>query len=96
MTRDQEEAHENVRIAEQIDAWQSGPVWAYVLKLKEGIERRIIEEFRTVDVTNVKKTKLLQEALNQCTVSPKWLDDAVRAGIHYEQILKAEKGEYDE
>lgn len=93
---DQEEMYENLRIAEQIDAWMSGPIGKYVMAQKLESEKKVLEAFRRVDVTNVKKTTDLQRALDACTTGVQWLTDAIRMGIQYDQILRAEKGEHDE
>jgi hypothetical protein len=96
MSKDQEEAYENLRIAEQINVWQAGPIGRYVDKLLEVVERRILDSFETVDVTNIKKTQKLQFALREARAAPRWLDEAVRLGIQAEQKLRGEREEYDE
>lgn len=86
-----QQTFELVILGEEAKAWLDSPLGQYVLRQREEVQKKVLEQLRTVEASNVKKVRELQRALDASNTGVQWLLDAVQMGSQYNQILAAER-----
>lgn len=91
MEEDKRNLYEEIVLGEEVEVWLKSPIGQFVMRQKQEVEKRIMEEFRKVDPEDASSIRLLQRALDAADTGPKWLIDQVHIAHQQEQILSAEE-----